>query len=53
MVVDEAYLLKSILDPNSQLVEGFFADLMPKTYGETLTEAEIEDLIAFIRSLGN
>jgi len=32
ILVDEAYLLKSILDPNAQIVEGFLADLMPKVY---------------------
>ncbi len=53
IIVDEAYLLKSILDPNSQIVEGFLADLMPKVYEDTFSQAEIEDLIAYIRSLGN
>ncbi|MFQ5921975.1 MAG: cytochrome c oxidase subunit II [Anaerolineales bacterium] len=51
--VDEGYLLKSILDPNTQIVEGFLPDLMPKAYGDTFSQAEIEDLIAYIRSLGN
>ena len=53
VLVDEAYLLKSILDPNAQLVEGFLGDLMPKVYRETFTDAELQDLIAYIRSLGN
>jgi cytochrome c oxidase subunit 2 len=51
--VDEAYLLKSILDPNTQIVEGFLPDLMPKSYENTFSQAEIDDLIAYIRSLGN
>jgi cytochrome c oxidase subunit 2 len=53
VVVDEAYLLKSILDPNNQIVEGFFPDLMPTIYENTFSQAEIDDLIAYIRSLGN
>lgn len=53
VLVDEDYLKRSILDPNADMAEGFPPDLMPKTFGETLTEAEIEDLVAFIRSLGN
>jgi cytochrome c oxidase subunit 2 len=53
ILVDEAYLLKSILDPNTQIVEGFLADLMPKVYENTFSQAEIDDLIAYIRSLGN
>ena len=51
--VDEAYLLKSILDPNSQIVEGFLPDLMPKIYENTFSQAEIDDLVVYIRSLGN
>jgi len=51
--VDELYLLKSILDPNAQIVEGFLPDLMPRVYEDTFSEAEIEDLIAYIRGLGN
>lgn len=53
ILVDEAYLLKSILDPNTQIVDGFLADLMPKVYESTFSQAEIDDLITYIRSLGN
>ncbi len=53
ILVDEAYLLKSILDPNAQMVEGFLSDLMPKVYENTFSQTEINDLIAYIRSLGN
>lgn len=53
VIVDEAYLRMSIMDPNADVVEGFPPNLMPQTFGENLTDAEIEDLIAFIRSLGN
>jgi cytochrome c oxidase subunit 2 len=53
VLVDEGYLLKSILDPNTQIVDGFLPDLMPKVYGDTFSQAEMDDLIAYIRSLGN
>ncbi len=53
ILVDEAHLLKSILDPNAQIVEGFLPDLMPKVYEQALSQEEIDDLIAYIRSLGN
>lgn len=53
ILVDEAFLLKSILDPNAQIVDGFLADLMPRGYEDTFSRAEIDDLIAYIRSLGN
>ncbi|HEY5890538.1 MAG TPA: cytochrome c [Acidimicrobiia bacterium] len=50
VVADTAYLFNSIVDPGSQIVEGF-ADVMPADYAETLTEAEINDLVAYIQSL--
>ncbi len=53
IIVDETYLLKSILDPNAQIVEGFLPDLMSKVYEQAFSQEEIEDLIAYIRSLGN
>ena len=53
VLVDEAYLLESILDPNLQVVEGYRPDLMPKVYGDKLSQEEIKDLIAYIRSLEN
>jgi len=51
IVVDEAQLLQSILDPNAQIIEGFLPDLMPMGFGDTFTQAELEDLIAYIKSL--
>ena len=52
VTVDEAYILKSILDPNSQIVEGFLPNLMPATFADSFSEQELQDLIAFIRSVG-
>ena len=46
--VDEAYLRESIVEPNSQVVEGFRPDIMP---GFELADGEIEAIIAYIRSL--
>ena len=53
VTVDEEYLRQSILDPNSQIVSGFNPNLMPPSYGDILTPEDIDDLIAFIKSLGN
>jgi cytochrome c oxidase subunit 2 len=50
VVADDSYLFNSIVDPSSQIVQGF-DDVMPSTFEEQLTETEIEDLIAFIKSL--
>ncbi len=51
-VVDEEYMLSSIVNPNSQIVEGYPANVMPQDYGERLTEDEINGLIEYIKSLG-
>ncbi len=51
VLVDEDYLLKSIIDPNVQIVEGYQPNLMPPTFEQLLSEEEIDDLIAYIKSL--
>lgn len=50
VVADTAYLFNSIVDPASQIVFGFTAS-MPTDYADTLTEEEINDLVAYIQSL--
>lgn len=49
VVADEAYLRESILNPGAKVVEGF-QNIMPSFEGQ-LTDAELNALIAFIRSL--
>lgn len=49
---DEAYLRRSILDPSAEIVEGY-QDVMPGYFAEELSEEELDDLIAFINSLGS
>jgi cytochrome c oxidase subunit II len=51
VVADDAYLFNSIVDPLSQVVAGFEA-VMPTTYADSLSEAEINDLVEYIKSLG-
>ncbi|MGH8951936.1 MAG: c-type cytochrome [Acidimicrobiia bacterium] len=51
VVADDAYLFNSIVDPASQLVAGFDA-VMPTTYSDSLTQADIDDLVEYIKSLG-
>ncbi len=48
VLVDEAYVQESILDPTAKLVQGFEA-VMP-TFS-TLTDADIQDIIAYMQSL--
>jgi mono/diheme cytochrome c family protein len=47
----EQYLFESIVDPNAFVVSGFASGLMPGTYGNTLTEQNMADLIAYLLSL--
>lgn len=49
VLVDEDYLRSSILDPASQVVEGY-APVMPSFEGK-LDEQQLSDLVAYIRSL--
>ena len=48
--VDEAYIKKSILEPNADIVKGFNANLM-QSYKGQLSDQEIENIIEFIKSL--
>jgi cytochrome c oxidase subunit 2 len=43
----EDYIRQSILDPSAHLVEGY-DDLMNKNYADSLSEQDINDLIAFL-----
>lgn len=52
VTVDEAYLRRSIVEPNAQIVQGFPPNVMPPTFGETLSDEEIDALVAYIKSLG-
>ncbi len=47
LVVDEAYLTRSIEDPEAQIVSGFSVAMPP----QELTPAEVADLVAYITSL--
>lgn len=49
---DDAYLMESIKDPNAKVVKGFPAGAMPP-YGSILSDQNIDDLIAYIRSLAD
>ena len=51
VTVDDAYLRESILAPDAKITEGFQAGLMPKTFADTLSASDVNDLIALIGSL--
>ncbi len=49
--VDDDYLMTGILKPNDQVHEGYPANVMPQTYADQLSEQEINDILAFMKSL--
>jgi len=51
-IADEAYLLESIVDPGARVVEGFMNGMMPSNFGDSLTDDELNALIAYIKSVG-
>ncbi len=48
---DEAYLKESILHPNAKIAKGFAPNLMPQTFGTSLKPDQIDQIIAYIKSL--
>ena len=50
VLADDAYLFNSIVDPHSQVVEGYDA-IMPEFYSDQLNEQQINDLVEYIKSL--
>lgn len=45
------YLYSSIVAPNSYVVPGYNAGVMPQTYVESLSEEDLVDLVAYLLSL--
>jgi hypothetical protein len=37
-----------IADPNSEIAEGYSANVMPKTYGQSIPKGELEQLVQFL-----
>jgi len=50
VTVDEAYIHESIVTPSAKIVKGY-PDMMTKTFGKDLSEENIANLIAYIKSL--
>lgn len=51
LTADDDYLRQSILEPGAHVVEGF-ANIMPPTFADTLSDDDVEALIDYIESLG-
>ena len=48
VVADEAYLRRSIQNPNADVVEGFRQGIMPP-FGKSLSEAEVDALVTYLK----
>lgn len=48
VIADETYLYNAIVNPNSQLVAGYQANVMPNNFGARLSEVQINQIIKFI-----
>ncbi len=51
VTIDETYLYQSIIAPNAEVADGFPASVMPSNYGDMFTDEDIQNMIAFIKSL--
>ena len=45
---DAEYVRESIVAPDAQIAEGFQPGIMPKNYGEMLSDKQLADLVAFL-----
>lgn len=51
VTANEAYLTESIVSPSAKIVDGFQDNVMPKTFGTSLSQSQISDIITYIESL--
>lgn len=47
----EEYIRTSILDPYAYIVKGYQSGIMVRTYGEHLSEQQVNDLVAYLMTL--
>jgi len=45
---DSAGIEEMIIDPNSEIAEGFSANVMPTSYGQSISKGELEQLVQFL-----
>jgi mono/diheme cytochrome c family protein len=45
---DPGFVRESIVDPNKEIAKGYQPNIMPQTFGQSLSEKEIDDLVAFL-----
>ncbi len=47
----EDYIRESILMPNAVIAEGYQSGIMPQNFGERLTDQDLDELIAYLKSV--
>lgn len=47
---DAAFIHQSIVDPNAVIASGYSAGIMPQTFGQQLSQKQLNDLVAFLMS---
>jgi cytochrome c oxidase subunit II len=45
---DAAFVLESIVNPNAQIASGFQSGIMPTTFGQSLSDTQLADLVALL-----
>lgn len=50
-LVDDAYLLESIINPNVKIHSGYPPNVMPQNFSEIIPEEQLQEIIAYIKSL--
>ena len=51
VVADEAYLRRSIVTPDAEIAQGFPKRMMPKNFGQKLSEEDLRAIIELIKSV--
>jgi cytochrome c oxidase subunit 2 len=47
----KAFIMESIVKPNAFIAPGFGPNVMPQTFGQTLTQSQIQALVNFLSSV--
>jgi mono/diheme cytochrome c family protein len=51
VTADEAYIRESILSPNAKIAQGFNPGIMTQDFSDKLSDADIQAIIEYIKSL--
>ncbi|TAN07592.1 MAG: cytochrome c [Rhodanobacteraceae bacterium] len=51
VTANDAYLARSILDPNAQIPTGFQPNIMPANFGSVLSKQQVDAIVAYIKTL--